>query len=144
MTPWGVTLANDATAACVAEMTFARREDIQDGIYLFVGTLVGGGVVLNGSVFFGRTGNAGGFGPFRVPGGTPGADRLIDHASLFVLERMLNDAGCARSDFLLDPSLWTTHSHVVEKWLDLAARGIAHTIASSLCGDRLRGGGDRR
>ena len=132
MTPWQVVAANDATAACVAELTFAKTDHTQDSIYLFVGTLIGGGIVLNGSVFFGRTGNAGGFGPFRVPGGTPGADRLIDHASLFVLERMLRDAGCEAENPLADPDLWSVRADIVERWLDLAARGIAHTIASSL------------
>lgn len=120
---------NDGTAACGAEVVFAKTHQAQDFIYLFVGTMIGGGVVLNGSVFFGRTGNAGGFGPFRVPGGKPGADRLIDHASLYVLERMLldSDAGYATG---LD--IWTNYPKVVDRWLDLAASAIAHTIASSL------------
>ena len=130
--PCDVVTANDATAACVAEMTFSMTGDTQDAIYLFVGTLIGGGVILNGSVFFGRKGNAGGFGPFRVPGGAPGSDRLIDHASLTVLERMLRDAGHDPADLHGNPEQWTAHAEIVERWLDLAARGIAHAIASSL------------
>ena len=140
--PWPISSANDGTAACVAEQTFAargggdggdaKREDVQDSIYLFVGSMIGGGVVLNGSVFFGRSGKAGGFGPLRVPVGAPGANRLIDHASLYVLERMLRDAGGGAADILSDPGLWTTHGGIVERWLDLAAPAIAHAIASSL------------
>lgn len=130
--PCEIVTANDATAACVAEMTFSMNGETRDAVYLFVGTLIGGGVILNGSVFFGRKGNAGGFGPFRVPGGAPGSDRLIDHASLTVLERMLQDAGHDPAGLHGDPGHWTAHSAIVEAWLDLAARGIAHTIASSL------------
>ncbi|WMS44592.1 ROK family transcriptional regulator [Acuticoccus sp. MNP-M23] len=130
--PWSIITANDATAACVAEMSFNMNGDTQDAIYLFVGTLIGGGVILNGSVFLGRTGNAGGFGPFRVPGGEPGADRLIDHASLTVLDQMLRDAGHDPASLRNDPDGWTAHPAIVEAWLDLAARGIAHAIASSL------------
>jgi predicted NBD/HSP70 family sugar kinase len=131
MTRWQVVAGNDGTAACLGEMTF-RRHEAQDAIYLFVGTMIGGGVVLNGSVFFGRTGNAGGFGPFRVPGGAPGADRLIDHASLFVLERMLREAGLDLSAPLDDPEVWLARPEIVDRWLNAAALGMAHAIASSL------------
>ena len=130
--PWRVALVNDATAACVAETTFAGSDEVQDAIYLFVGTLIGGGVILNGGVFFGRTGTAGGFGPFRVPGGAPGSDRLIDHASLVVLERMLREAGHDPAALYEDPEHWTAPPAIVERWLDLAARGLAHAVASSL------------
>ena len=129
---WPVTITNDATAACVAETTFARSDDIQDAIYLFVGTLIGGGVILNGGVFFGRTGNAGGFGPFRVPGGPPGAERLIDHASLVVLERMLREAGRDPAAIYDTPDEWTVPQEIVERWLEIAAHGLSHAIASSL------------
>ncbi|MEZ5777157.1 MAG: ROK family transcriptional regulator [Paracoccaceae bacterium] len=130
--PWQVEVANDATAACGAELTFSMSDETQDSIYIFVGTLVGGGVVLNGSVFFGRSGNAGGFGPLRVPFGPEGANRLIDHASLFVLERMLREAGCEAADLLADPGLWSAHADIVDRWLDRAALAIAYAIASSL------------
>lgn len=130
--PWNIVTANDATAACVAEMTFSMTGETQDAIYLFIGTLIGGGVILNGSVFFGRKGNAGGFGPFRVPGREQGSDRLIDHASLSVLEGMLRDAGHDPKSLYGDPAQWIAHAEIVEAWLDLAARGIAHAIASSL------------
>jgi predicted NBD/HSP70 family sugar kinase len=125
--PWSPIVVNDATAACIAETTFARTGDLQDAMYLFVGTLIGGGVILNGSVFTGRSGNAGGFGPLRVPGGSKGSNRLIDHASLIVLERLLREAN---QDGLADP--WTSRPDIVERWIDLSARGIAHAIASSL------------
>ena len=130
--PWEPIVVNDATAACIAETTFARTGDLQDAMYLFVGTLIGGGVVLNGSVFTGRSGNAGGFGPFRVPGGVAGADRLIDHASLIVLARFLREAGEDSSTLSESSDIWTTQSEIVDRWLDLSARGMAHAIASSL------------
>lgn len=130
--PWTPIVVNDATAACIAETTFARTGDLQDAIYLFVGTLIGGGVVLNGSVFTGRSGNAGGFGPFRVPGGAIGADRLIDHSSLIVLERLLRENGDDPSALSENSDVWTARREIVEQWLGLAAWGIAHAIASSL------------
>lgn len=130
--PWVPLVANDATAACVAETTFKRTGDLQDGIYLYVGTFIGGGIILNGSVFFGRTGSAGGFGPFRVPGGAPGSDRLMDQASLIVLERLLCKRGERNVAQRIAPEGWSVPDDILETWLDLTARGMAHTIASCL------------
>ena len=131
-TPWDVVVGNDATAACVAERTFSMGGEIQDAMYLFIGTLIGGGIILNGSVFFGRTGNAGGFGPFRIPGGPPGSDRLIDRASLIVLERMLSEAGERQLDLQREDGWSAAQSAILDRWLDMAADAIAHGIASSL------------
>ena len=130
--PWPISVFNDGTAACGAELVFKEKGDKQDFIYLFIGTMIGGGVVLNGSVFFGRTGNAGGFGPMRVPGGEFGGNRLIDHASLFVLERMLEKSGLMQPDLGTESDLWTTQADIVERWLDTASYGISHAIASSM------------
>lgn len=131
-TRWTPIVVNDATAACVAETTFARTGELQDAIYLFVGTLIGGGVILNGSVFFGRSGNAGGFGPFRVSSTTAGSDRLIDQASLVVLDRMLETSQAGISAEFNVETRWSASPKIVDKWLELAARGIAQTVASSL------------
>ncbi len=66
--PWPVYLQNDATAACGAELAFGAGPRKQDFIYFYVGTFVGGGVVLNGSLYTGHTGNAGALGSMPVPG----------------------------------------------------------------------------
>ena len=39
-----------------------------DFIYFYVGAFVGGGLVLNGGLFAGRTGNAAALGSMPVPG----------------------------------------------------------------------------
>jgi predicted NBD/HSP70 family sugar kinase len=91
-----VYLQNDATAACAAELVFGKHQGLSNYLYLYIGTFVGGGVVLNGSIYSGRTGNAGALGPLPVTGpeGTP--VQLLDRASIMLLERMLRDQG-ARS-----------------------------------------------
>jgi predicted NBD/HSP70 family sugar kinase len=128
--PWTPIVINDATAACLAETALRQRGDLQDAMYLFVGTLIGGGIMLNGSVFVGRTGTAGGFGPFRIPDGRPGADRLIDRASLI----QLADAAATRG--ATDPTdldaLCEAYPDLVDGWVEAAAGGIAQTIVSSL------------
>ncbi len=56
---WPVRLCNDATSACAAELTFGAGATYRDFAYFYVGTFIGGGIVLNGSLFPGRSGNAG-------------------------------------------------------------------------------------
>ena len=93
--PWAVTLCNDATAACAAEFVFGKGWRFRDFFYVFVGAFVGGGLVLNGSLRPGRTGNAGALGSMPVMAkGNEGAPRqLIECASIYQLERRLERAG---------------------------------------------------
>ena len=67
-----------------------------DFIYFYVGAFIGGGLVLNGGLFAGRTGNAAALGSMPVPDGAGGSAQLIDVASLVLLERRLRAAGLPR------------------------------------------------
>jgi hypothetical protein len=100
-----VYLQNDATAACAAELVFGKHQGLSNFLYLYIGTFVGGGVVLNGSIYSGRTGNAGALGPLPVTGPDGKPVQLIDRASIMLLERMLRASG-------QDPSpLWNSPDH---------------------------------
>lgn len=120
---------NDATAACGAELVFGPKEGPRDFLYFYVGYFIGGGVVLNGSIFSGR-GNAGALGPMLVPTGAGQVQPLIDVASLYTLERSV----AARGQGAL---VWETTEHwdvpepLLSGWLDQAAHGLAHAIVSS-------------
>ena len=129
--PWSVVVENDATAACRAEVVFGSHPEKQDWIYFYIGTFIGGGIVLNGSVFPGRRGNAGGFGPMRVPD-QEGGNRLVDHASLVVLERKIaRTAGEPHA--LYDPETdWQKFEPLLTEWIIGAGRNLAHAIVSSL------------
>ena len=81
-----VLVQNDATAACGAELVFGRGREFTDFAYFYVGSFIGGGLVLNHAVFTGRTGNAGAFGPIPVPGPDGKPMQLLNQASIFVLE----------------------------------------------------------
>ncbi len=63
-----VYLQNDATAACGAELVFGQTGNLSDFIYFYIGAFAGGGVVLNGRLYSGPTGNAGALGSMPVPG----------------------------------------------------------------------------
>ena len=134
--PWEIVFENDGTAACRAELVFGRRNKLQDWIYFYIGTFIGGGIVLNGSVFTGNRGNAGGFGPMRVPEGNDSGSRLVDHASLVVLEHQVNARPGAMSDKPIDiyaeTTDWAALEPFLSDWIRRAARNLAHATVSSL------------
>ncbi len=43
-----VFLCNDDSAACSAELSFGNRHGFKDFFYVFIGTFIGGGVVIGG------------------------------------------------------------------------------------------------
>lgn len=129
---WPVYIQNDATAACGAELAFGKQKHLQDFIYFFIGTFVGGGVVLNGSLYPGRTGNAGAIGPIPVPGVNGSPQQLIDQASLITLERELVSKGKDPSQLWMIDSDWSGFEKETERWLHIAAKGLAHaTLAAA-------------
>ncbi|WP_420414080.1 ROK family protein [Roseibium sp.] len=131
MVPWDILVENDGTAACRAELMFGPHAEKQNWIYFFVGTFIGGGVVLNGAVYTGSRGNAGGFGPMRVPD-QHGGNRLVDHASLVVLERMINANGGSPYEIYEERSSWNEFEPLVSDWIGEAARNLAHATVSAL------------
>ena len=127
-----VYLQNDATSACGAELIFGTGERPKDFLYFYFGTLIGGGLVMNGQLFLGRTGNAAAVGSIQVPAPGGGTRRLIDLASMSVLAEAMEAAG--------EPSdhLWTQHEHwevsdgILSRWLDQAAAALAQaTLAAA-------------
>jgi predicted NBD/HSP70 family sugar kinase len=129
--PFPVYLQNDATAACGAELAFGGNAGLKDFIYFYVGALVGGGLVLNGALFTGRTGNAAALGSMPVPDGVGGTVQLIDLASLVLLERRVRAAGLPTAG-LYDPAAdWQVFGAHLDDWIALAGRGIAHAIVAA-------------
>ncbi len=125
---------NDATAACAAEMAFGVGRKYQDFLYVFFATLVGGGVVLDGALYPGRRGYAGSIGSAPVPSPVAGEapKRLIQCASIYLLERMIVEAGG-------DPSLiwhksddWRHLGVVLDRWTEQASDSLAFVIASAI------------
>ncbi|MCB2115219.1 MAG: ROK family transcriptional regulator [Rhodobacteraceae bacterium] len=124
-----VAVQNDATAACTAEHVFGRGREFSDYAYFFIGSFIGGGVVLNDTVYAGRNGNAGAFGSIPVAtGGRPA--QLIEHASLYLLERALEAEG-RQPTVLWDPANdWTDFGRPLEDWIDHTARHLAIAIVA--------------
>jgi predicted NBD/HSP70 family sugar kinase len=126
---WPVHFCNDATAACAAELLFGKGQDYGDYAYFYLGYFIGGGVVLNGSLYQGRTGNAGALGSFPVPRDGKICQQLIKTASFNVLEREIRKTGGDPDLLWRNPSNWTTVGPTLDRWIETAANGIATAAA---------------
>ena len=126
-----VYLCNDATAACGAELAFGIGADLPDFLYFFVGTFAGGGLVLGGSLYPGKRGNAGALGSILVPGGD-GARQLIQSASIYILEQRMAALGLAPESLWEPDSDWLALGALLDGWLEEVARGLAHAIVAAV------------
>jgi predicted NBD/HSP70 family sugar kinase len=126
-----VYIQNDATSACGAELVFGRGERPKDFLYFYFGTFIGGGLVLNGQLYLGRTGNAAGVGPMPVPGPDGRMRRLFDSASLSTLAKAMAAAGEPSDAIWENPVVWQVSPVVLTAWIDEAAEGLAAAILSA-------------
>lgn len=129
--PFPVYLQNDATAACGAELVLGRTGDLRDFLYFYIGAFAGGGIVLNGALYSGPSGNAGALGSMPVPGPDGRPRQLIDVASVATLERLLRAKG-AESGFLwTEPDDWGQHTAELADWLASAGQALAYAIVAA-------------
>jgi predicted NBD/HSP70 family sugar kinase len=128
---------NDATAACAAELTFGNPQKHDNFLYIHIGYFMGGGVVLNGSVFAGPSGNAGALAalPVRLKSTNPHATgenyQLIRDTSKISLQRMLETSGEDASIVWDIESDWSVLGKTLDIWLNHLAEGLAYAITSA-------------
>ena len=122
---------NDASAACGAELVFGTGERPKDFLYFYIGYFVGGGLVLNGALYSGRSGNAGALGSMPVPGPHGSTRQLISVASTASLEAYLAEVGQPTDQLWESPEAWQIPAGILTRWLDEVAQGLAHAILAS-------------
>jgi predicted NBD/HSP70 family sugar kinase len=132
MTELPVEFAKDTTAACAAELVMGRGREVRNFLYLFIGTFIGGGLVLDGRLHTGPHGNAGAVGSFPIsPGGEAKPRQLLHRASGLVLEQQLRKLGipplAAHDERALSPEVWP----ITAAWLDETGPALALTITSA-------------
>ena len=59
-------IQNDANAAALGEKKFGAGQEVDDLLYITISTGVGGGIIVNGNIYYGHTGNAGEIGHITV------------------------------------------------------------------------------
>jgi predicted NBD/HSP70 family sugar kinase len=126
-----VTIQNDATAACGAELVFGKGDRPSDFLYFYFGYFIGGGLVLNNRLFTGKTGNAAGVGPMPVPGPDGRMTRLIELASMYRLAEAMDAAGEYSAALWEEPDYWRVSSGVLRGWLEESSTGLASAILSA-------------
>ncbi|MEO1250208.1 MAG: sugar kinase, partial [Pseudomonadota bacterium] len=70
-------------------------------------------------------------GPMRVPE-QEGGSRLVDHASLIIIERSIAADGGSPFSLYDQQADWSSFEPHVEQWISRAGRNLAHAIVSSL------------
>ena len=129
--PYPVYLQNDATSACGAELVFGAGSDFQDFVYFFIGSFIGGGIVLNSAVFAGRTGTAGAIGPLPVRDRNGQTRQLLEIASIFVLENLLSDRGIDSEPLWYSADDWVDFGEPLETWIRDSASALAQAIVAA-------------
>ena len=134
---WPVYFANDITAACAAELIFGQGASYPDYLYIFIGSFIGGGLVLDGHLFPGRTSNAGALGSMPAPHSSgkddaPGA-QLVHVASIYVLERKLLAIGRSPAVLWQSPDDWGDDlGALLDEWIDEVAASLAISIVAAV------------
>jgi predicted NBD/HSP70 family sugar kinase len=111
---WPVHFCNDASAA-------------------YLGYFIGGGIVLNGSLYQGHNGNAGALGSFPITSSSGTTEQLIRSASFHVLEREIRKSGGDPDTLWRDAEDWSGAGAALDSWLKVAAAGIATAAAGVAC-----------
>ncbi|KHQ53529.1 putative transcriptional regulator, ROK family protein [Mameliella alba] len=128
-----VYLRNDGSAACGAELVFGDQNKPRDFLYFFVGFFVGGGLVIDNTVFTGRSGNAAALA--SIPIGIKGAKvrQLVDVASIHTLEQLVIGEGGDSRLIWDNPTEWNLPGDVLSTWVEKAAEGLAYATLSASC-----------
>lgn len=132
--PYPTTLCNDATAACAAEFFFGRCWRYRDFLYFFIGEFLGGGLVLDGALRPGRTGNAAALGSMPIMTKSIGgvAPQLIACASVYQLERSLGAAGIDASSIWATPDSWGEFGPQLDEWVEESASALAYASVAAV------------
>lgn len=126
-----VTVQNDATSACGAELIFGTGERPRNFLYFYFGTFIGGGLVIGGQLFQGTTGNAGSVGSMPIPLARGGMGSLIGAASLQTLADRMAAAGESADHIWQQAAEWRVSAPVLDAWATRAAEGIAWATLSA-------------
>ena len=126
---WPIHFCNDASAACAAELLFGHGRELQDFAYFYLGYFIGGGIVLNGSLYLGRHGNAGALASFPVTSAQGRSEQLVHSTSLAALERDIRRDGGDPELLWRDPAEWRGAGQALERWLARAAQDVATAAA---------------
>ncbi len=140
-----VWLVNDATAACIASLEFDNSAKFNNYLYVFVGTFIGGGIIMNRTLYGGHFNNAGAIGSMPLPSRFAAANhhkevavQLINCASRYLLNQRFQALGLDTDEMLLGLANHRRESPLdqaqmlFDQWLNEAAPAIAHAMVAAV------------
>lgn len=131
LTDQPVFIQNDASSACGAELIFGTGDRPRNFLYFYFGSFIGGGLVMDGQLFLGSTGNAAGVGSMPIPGRAGDMQSLIGAASMQVLADAMNASGESPDHIWEQADDWHVSPPVLDAWIDRASDGLAWTSLSA-------------
>lgn len=125
-----VLVENDATAAALGELQFGRGLRKPSFFYILISAGLGGGLVIEGTLFRGAHGHSGEIGFIPLGSHATNAQDIGEAVSLQGLYNTLRNAGIKTStpEALLDLS--PKGQRIVEDWLDAAAGFLTPPLLS--------------
>ena len=134
-----VWLENDGNLAALAELIYGTGKQCKDFVYLFFGPAlvksVGGGVVVEGAVRQGQTGNAGDLGLIPVPP-SPLVNKnddwvfLTDRCSFYSLVEYLRSLNCTIDNRRNLSAAIEQHPEAYRRWIDDCVNALETAIFS--------------
>lgn len=126
---------NDASAAAITELMLTKGEMQNNFIYFYLGTIIGGGLVMNANLETGLNGNAAAFNTFPVSASTlPGAtapsgmfETLQRRASVYVLLKYIRSKG-------IDIKRVSDLTSRMQPWLEEWETDCAQALAQATIG----------
>lgn len=128
-----VLVENDGSSAALGELTFGSGANHRDFLYVHIGTFIGGGLVIDGTLRTGAYGNTAILGPFPVNRSTLKGARissrpfepLLGRASIQALIEHAERAG-AEVEFVRGEAQVAAQSNAfVEEWIDDCSAALA-------------------
>lgn len=128
-----VMIWNDVAAACNGELNFGRDEKSKDFLYVYIGTFIGGGLVLNGRIVRGSRLNAGAIGSMLVAdqSGAKEGRQLLSVASIINLVHGLMAAERDVSAIWNLEDEWAQIYDLVLPWVEQVSSHLAAACISA-------------
>ena len=124
-----VTKMNDVPAACLAEMFLGNGNNHPNFLYIYLGTFIGGAIVLNGQLFNPDLKFTSSIGTIPIKNGS-GYSQLIEIASLNSLEQDLKKNGYDSKLLIMEKELPPEVRLMFDSWLKQTLEGIKWSIVS--------------
>ncbi|WP_332701938.1 ROK family transcriptional regulator [Devosia sp.] len=128
LTGLAVTLSNDGNAACWAELIASPRPRPADFIYFLISRYIAAGIVGQGTLWEGPSGNSANLGSMLVSDGDGRLQAAHFVASLTALEQRLTAAGFAVDATQIDRWDWAGFGDVLDQWIADSAKALARVV----------------